>query len=270
MLATADGSGLLPLARELLEPGERSEAEGEACGRGVTLVGGVSDRNDECDLRERSEARGSRPAWSRGELLSTSLSSLPMGEKAEAEAEAEGDEAAMPPMVERRYFAGSFLEMASASVCFLNLVSGLSAAGLMLDRAAREGLDLAAEGVGKPERKCELLGVVGMPDDMVAESIEVRVVVVMELQSCMMMLQSKRRSEEDDDRFRNGSPTRQLRSVPPSLCGVCVCVDLAGSRVVEQRCSGAAEAFLAFSSSQTFQPVLCACGVCLCFHVTAF
>lgn len=94
-----------------------------------------------------------------------------MGEEAPGD-KAEAAAAAMPPTVERRYFAGSFLEMASASVCFLNLVSGLSAAGLMLERGASEGLDLAPDGVGKPDRRCELLGVVGMPDDMASRAFD--------------------------------------------------------------------------------------------------
>ena len=104
-------------------------------------------------MRDRSEARGSRPATSRGELSSASLSSLPLGEELDGEVPA------------RRYLAGSFLEMASASVCFLNRVSGLSAAGLMLDLAASEARLAAPDGVGNPDRRCELLGVVGMPDD---------------------------------------------------------------------------------------------------------
>lgn len=40
---------------------------GEALARGVALVGGVSDRSEVCDLRDRSEVRGSRPAVSRGD-----------------------------------------------------------------------------------------------------------------------------------------------------------------------------------------------------------
>ncbi len=71
---------------------------------------------------------------------------------------------------DRRYLAGSFLEMASASVCFLNRVSGLSAAGLMLVGTSVVRLE-DPDGVGRPERKCELLGVVGMPDDMVTRSL---------------------------------------------------------------------------------------------------
>lgn len=60
--------------------------------------------------------------------------------------------------------------MASASVCFLNRVSGLSAAGLMLEGAASEIRLDPLVGVGSPDRKCELLGVVGIPDDMVSAS----------------------------------------------------------------------------------------------------
>lgn len=36
------GSGLLPRANEELEPGEVSSVDGDPCGRGVALVGGVS------------------------------------------------------------------------------------------------------------------------------------------------------------------------------------------------------------------------------------
>ena len=46
MLAN-EGSGLLPRDNEFLEPGEASDAEGEACDRGVALVGGVSDLREE-------------------------------------------------------------------------------------------------------------------------------------------------------------------------------------------------------------------------------
>ena len=77
--------------------------------------------------------------------------------------EVEGDEP------DKRYFAGSFFEMASASVCFLNLVSGLSAAGLMLEGASETRL-VAPDGVGRPDLRCVLLGVVGIPDDMVTRS----------------------------------------------------------------------------------------------------
>lgn len=91
-------------------------------------------------------------------MLSESCSCLPAGDEVDGE----------DP--ERRYLAGSFLEMASASVCFLNRVSGLSAAGLMLDGAKVVRLEVP-DGVGRPERKCELLGVVGMPDDMVTGSL---------------------------------------------------------------------------------------------------
>lgn len=61
--------------------------------------------------------------------------------------------------------AGSFFEMASASVCFLNRVSGLSDAGLILE-LVYEILRLPPDGVGNPERRCVLLGVVGIPDMM--------------------------------------------------------------------------------------------------------
>jgi len=138
----AEGSGLLPRANPVLDPGEVSEAEGEARGREAILDCGVSDLNDVCDLRERSEERGRRPAVRSGELSSTSLSSF---------AAATGEEADTDE-VDSRYFAGSFLEMASAKVCFLNLVSGLSAAGLTLVLACEIRL-VAPDGVGKPERK---------------------------------------------------------------------------------------------------------------------
>lgn len=150
VVMAAGANGLLLRAIELLEPGEVSEpAEGEPLGNGASLVGGVSDRSDECDLREMREARGSRPATSSGELPSESTSSRPPPGDA-----TEGDEP------ERRYFAGSLFEMASASVCFLNLVSGLSIEGLS-PTCDGEILLEADEGVGRPER---MLGVVGMPD----------------------------------------------------------------------------------------------------------
>lgn len=160
VVAMDAGSGLLLRANELVEPGEWSDADGEACGSGVALVDGVSDRSDVCDLRDNREVRGSRPAVSSGEL-SSAASPLSF---------AAGDEREEVDAVERRYFAGSFLEMASASVCFLKRVSGLSAPGLMLDEAAAAANEMRLDppvGVGRPDRRWEALGVVGMPDDMI-------------------------------------------------------------------------------------------------------
>ena len=98
----------------------------------------MSNRSEECDLRESREERGRRPAVSSGELSSASLFSLAVGEEIEDEI---------------RYFAGSFFEMASASVCFLNRVSGLSTPGLTLEVATGEIRLNPADGVGRPDRR---------------------------------------------------------------------------------------------------------------------